>query len=843
MGNEQSTHDREFINKCAHEIDKCSIGKSKLVFKKPVYKKKSQAKNYFSGSFSKLNELRKCDMKICHETKSYPCHSIVLMNRSPYFERLVIRHFNQYKKGYYSSKYNYLGSLSPKVAELSIDANDISPKIIEDLLSFMYLGRIDLPKDDVEKIMEYSRAANKWDLWLIANDKRVSLCSYSLREATLHLYNELFTPEEMQTPCIHILDNQLEENIKKKFSIYEYFFTGERIKNADEYKHAIPFNFCISLDHGEKVWCHRELLVTFLDYFHAMLTTPSYEEYNKDSITLRGVTSFDLKFILKCMYVPTVCGKEITKGIAAVSGWLCRENYLFHLAEQQLIQMLNYDNCLELKCFAEMHSFHDLYVAACHLSYTGLNSITSLPSFQDFSKEAVCDYLSSDKLFVLNEVEVFHAFLRWGKCKRDNDDLYHVFKAVMRLSLLRMSELEHIVMKMLPFPDGDLSYLGKKMHKMIQNDLDEVCDAAGKWPMELRMSHYGQSFRNCCKKCVVVGGASFHIYGMQQIDKENYTHVFTGDQEAALILRKCCTYEYYGKTTQLTSPRYLMFEVTQYGIAVFDNMIYITGGKIERLGSDPITKTLTFDPLFHVWKEGPPLLEPRFGHSMVAVGHSIYVIGGYRQSGVAAIDIERLQFGQTSWTVETIIADAASFTCAVWKDVIYLFCRNTSNKYSLLCYSTKLRTWFKPIPLFFPHGCPAIVFIKAITCGHDIYVFGEVVSSKRKLVVSLFSIIEEKWLPCIHTINAVGIPFEYNKKFYIYLKDALYDGRLLLRRSDSFPIKIKLLDIKFDSDSHYLEKDLVVDLPCEKSEMCSSQCFDADSDTPYKSPAFLNLNF
>ncbi|XP_076818570.1 kelch-like protein 25 [Clavelina lepadiformis] len=809
MGNQPSLNLFGSGCKCLHYV--WSRTSTTFSLDKPIKTSLSTNNGHFMKMLAKLNEMRQSeiltDVEIRHGHTCFPCHSIVLFLRSSYFEKILSKIWDQ--------------GASDKNKTIQIEESDIEIDVIQNLLGFVYTGSIDIPKDQVVKYLE---GAKKWDLLYIRISEKVNVSLYSQRESTNTVYSLTFTEEELDLPFIRVVEKEFEKSLKKKFS--SYCPLPPSLNN--DRRVFPPFNFVVNVSNEKSICCHRELLVTFSEYFYAMLSTSSFREHSQDNVTLQDVNETTLSSVITYMYASTT-SKELNYSsamdIASVTGWLCRESGLFQQAEEFLIESASWCKSIQLVQFAERHSLFKLHSVASYYAWSGLAwnvQFTHCKELKNLTPDIVCDYLSNDNLCVLNELDIISTVKRWAEEKKNAAHIYNVFKRTVRLHLLSLPVLERVIEEMKPYPQTKLHYK-KETYDQIRNDIDAVCEIAKKMPLEMRILHYNQSFRRCCRKSVIMkvfsgGRTCFYIYSIQEVTGEEPTEI-ENPASKCLKLNMCCAFQY------------LEQNLLQFAVEVFNNLVYISGGKDE-------CRVVLFHPLFHTWNVGPSLPEVRWGHRMVTVGDSLYVLGGYGKNGKFVKNVNKLKFRESKWTVETtVLFDAPNLVCVVWNETIYCFCIPSIGKSRglLHCYSTKLQTWFQPFPLPFPDDSIPLYFTYAITFGDNIFVFGDILPLRQAVLVSIFDVKKEKWYPATYHLHTVGTPFVYNDKMY-YLKSSDYRPKLLpFTKKLSF--KISLLDMTSNGSDNFEAQDLLVNLPDEES----LPDFVTDFSEPTNHPEFVNL--
>lgn len=162
----------------------------------------------------------------------------------------------------------------------------------------------------------------------------------------------------------------------------------------------------------ERLPAHRVILASISAYFCAMFTGEMAESRKKE-IVINGVEPGVLKSLVDYAYTACV---ELSEGniqslLAAASALQFDE--VREAASQFLLRQLDADNCLGIKRFAELHGCELLHSAADVYSTHWFADVHKREEFLGLSLQEVCNYLSSDRLNVGTEYEVFEAALMW----------------------------------------------------------------------------------------------------------------------------------------------------------------------------------------------------------------------------------------------------------------------------------------------------------------------------------------------------------------------------------------------------------------------------------------------
>ena len=192
---------------------------------------------------------------------------------------------------------------------------------------------------------------------------------------------------------------------------------------------------------GDRLPAHRVILASISPYFCAMFTGEMAESRKKE-IVLNGVDPCVLKSLVDYAYTACI---ELTDGnvedlLSAASALQFDE--VKEVASQFLLRRLDAENCLGIKRFAEVHGCERLHSAAEAYATHRFTDVREREEFLGLSLQEVADFLSSDRLNIGAEYEVFEAALMWLNHKQD-ERMHHLYDVMshVRFPLLSKEQL------------------------------------------------------------------------------------------------------------------------------------------------------------------------------------------------------------------------------------------------------------------------------------------------------------------------------------------------------------------------------------------------------------------
>lgn len=168
---------------------------------------------------------------------------------------------------------------------------------------------------------------------------------------------------------------------------------------------------------------------------------------------------------------------------------------------------------------------------------------------------------------------------------------------------------------------------------------------------------------------------------------------------------------------QMKSP--LPAERSNFGIATFENKIFIIGGE-SRQGVTP--ETLVYDPLSNGWTVLAPKPTAAADASAVVIGGRIYVPGGRKASGEMANVLEVYDPRQNQWEERAALPSAFSaYALASFEGRLYLFGGWDGTRYldAVYEYDPGQDEWRALSPLSAPRAHAA-----AVIAAGKLYVIG-----------------------------------------------------------------------------------------------------------------------
>lgn len=388
--------------------------------------------------------------------------------------------------------------------------------------------------------------------------------------------------------------------------------------------------------------CHRVILSAMSPYFDAMFASGMRECHN-DIITIQDIQSeiFEkiLKFIYTGNYILDIDDIDCLLRTSALFQIKC----LQERCEEFMLDKVDTDNCIGIWRLASGHGCSQLAQKAYRTILHNFRDVWQSEDFTALDIEEVLDVIKDDDLNVINEELVCEAALKW-------------VNADLNTRKQHLSELFEYLRLPLVQPEYLVEVLEK--HSVIDNNPDctSVIEEAKRYHLlPARRQEFMSprlAFRNKgeFEEVIVCIGGSYE-------DQDTTIQVICYSH-----LSKC-----WYDLTPLPYNAGVEFATCSYG-----NAIFISGGSKHMNGMAYYLNTQ------NTWAVCQPMLLGRRRHAMVAVGDSVYVIGGYDDDDDTSfrtlMSIEQFRISTGSWEDAGYLSiPVRSMSVAVYRQKIYIF--------------------------------------------------------------------------------------------------------------------------------------------------------------------------
>ncbi|OCT90362.1 actin-binding protein IPP isoform X2 [Xenopus laevis] len=391
--------------------------------------------------------------------------------------------------------------------------------------------------------------------------------------------------------------------------------------------------------------CHRVVLSSVSPYFRAMFSS-SMREAEQGEVVLADIPAPVIQTVLNFIYTgEATINLDTVQELFTVSSRL-QIVALQDLCSSYLNKTLNSDSFFWIYRLAHSHNCRCLLEAA--IQYIGCHfiSISKEEDFLQLDLKELTPILSSDKLMVSSELDVYHLAQRWWRfnCCRYTSIPEELAKTI-RFYLMSPQELKEVE---------------EEFHKEISSQQ----------PLSFQLRQ---------------GMFEDRIICMDIMDRERN------------ILKKDYLLETYNPVSgiwgKLPFPKYL----SDSRVLVEGRYLYISGGKNE---DETLTDELyVYDSVMNDWSRLPSMRVPKVNHGFVAHAQRLYALGGW--DGREIINYaEYYSVPENCWkSLPNLPLRLHDFGCAQLKGKLYLIGGSTTISKSIvkhlgfLIYDTASETW------------------------------------------------------------------------------------------------------------------------------------------------------
>ncbi|KAG0425445.1 hypothetical protein HPB47_027390 [Ixodes persulcatus] len=346
---------------------------------------------------------------------------------------------------------------------------------------------------------------------------------------------------------------------------------------------------------GTEVMAHKTVLASCSPYFYAMFT--GFTESRANKITLQGLDGTALSLLIDYVYSAEV---QVTEENVQASTLLPAAN-LLQLSDVQeaccefLQGQLHPSNCLGIRAFADLHGCLDLLSHCDTYIEQHFVEVTENEEFLALSANQVAHLISSDRLSVPSEEQVFEAVMSWVNQDLDNrESQLGTLMEHVRLPLLSQEYLVQRVEEE-PLLKGNLpckDFLIEAMKYHLLRAEQKVLYAT---PRTKPRTPVGRP-----KMLLVVGGqAPKAIRSVECLDLQRERWL----QLAELPSRRC-----------------------RAGLALLDGRVFTVGGFN---GSLRVRTVDIYDPARDQWSQASSMEARRSTLGVAVLNGLIYAVGGF----------------------------------------------------------------------------------------------------------------------------------------------------------------------------------------------------------------------
>ncbi|XP_030634708.1 kelch-like protein 22 [Chanos chanos] len=422
----------------------------------------------------------------------------------------------------------------------------------------------------------------------------------------------------------------------------------------------------VLLVEGKPIPAHRILLAASCDYFRGMFAG-GLREMQQAEIPVHGVTYTAMSKLLDFIYTA-----EIELNLDNVQEVLCAATLLqvqdvIGFCCDFLFSWLDDENILELEKLADVYGLEQLEQKLRLYLLKNIETFSRTAVYRQLPADKVFGVLSSDELEVSSENEVYEAALHYHYSPEQVARDQVCLKEPLRmLEAVRFCLMEHHILLRLHSRLKDCP-LRECVAKALRYHSEELWQPIMQTPLTQPRSS---------THCILGFGGMFSSGTMA--DNEERFHVFHQSWS-----------EWRGVVTNC-APR-----MSNMGIAVFNNFIYLVGGDKNTSGFRAESRCWRYDPRHNAWCSIRPLLQQHADHCVCVLGGHIYAIGG-RDYSTELDCVERYDPQTNTWEyVSPLRREVHAHAGAVVDGKIYIACGRRGMAYlkETYCYDPRDNQW------------------------------------------------------------------------------------------------------------------------------------------------------
>lgn len=411
---------------------------------------------------------------------------------------------------------------------------------------------------------------------------------------------------------------------------------------------------------------HRILLAASCDYFRGMFAGGLRETQQKE-IPIHGVSYMAMKKILDYIYTSEIeLDLECVQEVLVAATLVQLENVIGFCCDF-LFSWLDESNILEIHHLADIYGLQQLNDRVQSYILRNIQTLSRTDVYRQLPQDQVFTALCSDELQVNSENEVYEAALHYHYSPEqvETDQVYlqdnlKMLEAV-RFCLIEKQVLQRLYGRLNSCPLKDSVSAALRYHEQ------EIQQPVLQTPLTQPRSTF---------HCILGFGGMFTSSSLT--DSEHLFQVFHPN---------------WGEWRTLTAahaPR-----MSNQGIAVLNNFVYLIGGDKNTSGFRAETRCWRYDPRHNRWCSIQPLQQQHADHCVCVVGGHIYAIGG-RDYSNELDSVERYNPHTNMWEyVAPLKREVYAHAGAIADGKIYTTCGRRGSAYlrETYCFDPAANHW------------------------------------------------------------------------------------------------------------------------------------------------------
>ncbi|XP_035513591.1 kelch-like protein 22 isoform X2 [Morone saxatilis] len=417
---------------------------------------------------------------------------------------------------------------------------------------------------------------------------------------------------------------------------------------------------------GRPIQAHRILLAASCDYFRGMFAGGLRETQQKE-IPIHGVSYMAMKKILDYIYTAEIeldleCVQEVL-----IAATLVQLEIVISFCCDFLFSWLDESNVLEVHHLADVYGLQQLNTRIHSYILRNIVTLSRTDVYRQLPQDEVFKALSSDELQVSSENEVYEAALHYHYSPEQVEtDQVYLQDNLKMLDAVRFCLIEKQVLQRL-FGRLDQCPLKDSVSAALRYHEQEIWQPVLQSPLTQPRSTF---------HCILGFGGMFTANSLSA--SEHLFQVF---------------HPSWGEWRTLTAahaPR-----MSNQGIAVLNNFIYLIGGDKNTSGFRAETRCWRYDPRHNSWCDVQPLQQQHADHCVCVLDGHIYAIGGRDYCNELDV-VERYDPRTNTWEfVSPLKREVYAHAGAVLDGKMYVTCGRRGMAYlkETYCYDPVANHW------------------------------------------------------------------------------------------------------------------------------------------------------
>ncbi|XP_060639005.2 kelch-like protein 33 [Anolis sagrei] len=441
----------------------------------------------------------------------------------------------------------------------------------------------------------------------------------------------------------------------------------ETLRNLEElYVKGIGWNLELKAEE-ETFRVHRVALACGCEFFHGMFTSGMKESRQGDAPLCTRFTSTDLSIVISFAYSGVLAGGWDYLFDAAQAALQYQVSGILDLCLNFFHHSLSPESSLDVLSFARAYGLHDLESTAENYVLRNFALVMETPKFLDLPVNQLVDFLSSDALYILNELEAFKGAVRWLDADQDGrmDCAERVMRCI-RFPLMSTREFKQVRTEEMMASPG-------RLYNLMVESLASLPPGPSKMeqlPCRVRYP----------KKVIVISGGDLMAKNMATRSPTAdvwFSHSF---RNGIGLVKQV---EWRRLEDLPEGPRF------RHAVAVKDNVMYIFGGKHYYGVRDTMCSVFKFDPLCQHWERLADMTSLRSYFPVVFLDGFFYALGGGSNDVYCLDSVECYEPKTNTWrSCEPLPASLCGHAACVLNGAIYV---SGGSDGSCRCHSTLIQ--------------------------------------------------------------------------------------------------------------------------------------------------------